>query len=137
MYSDVNDSPKATGRLAALEFKRGHLDQAKAWAYIHADDPTSEYVLAQVAFRAKSYAVAQRHVGIALGQLQKALASSAEYMPVYFCEMPDLLGLRAKLQPFLPKPPPKAAPPATAAPKPPAPAAAPPVPAHAAPPDSP
>jgi hypothetical protein len=104
-YLQTPNSPKSTGRLAFLEFKRGHFDQARTWAFIHADDPTSELVLAQIAIRSKNLAAARQHVDRAWEQLLQAQKGRKELMPLYFCVAPQIAALRAKLpKPAAPKP---------------------------------
>lgn len=115
-----------TGRLALIEFNRGHLEKAQSWAYIHADDPTSQFVLAQISVQKKNPLVAQKHAGTAIGLLNKELKSGHEYMPLYFAESSAIHALSKKLPP-LPKPPaplPPPAPPASPTPRPASPSAA-------------
>lgn len=100
-YLQTPNSPKSTGRLALLELKRGHFDQARTWAFIHADDPTSELVLAQIAIRSKNVSAARQHLDRAWQQLAQAQKGAKELMPLYFCVAPQIATLRAKL----PKPP--------------------------------
>jgi hypothetical protein len=109
-YQSGAESPLATGRLAMIELKRGHTDKAQSWAYIHADDPTSQFVLAQLALQKKNSLVAQRHATTALNLIQKQLKDGKEYMPVYFAEAPAIRAL-SKMLPPLPPPPAKPAPP--------------------------
>jgi len=100
-----------TGRLALIEFNRGHLEQAQSWAYIHADDPTSQFVLARISVQKKNPLVAQKHAVTAIGLLNKELKSGHEYMPLFFAESSAIYALSKKLPP-LPKPkPPPAQPP--------------------------
>jgi len=124
-YQTGPEAPIATGRLAVIELKRGHVDKAQSWAYIHADDPTSQFVLAQIAQQKKNLLVAQRHATTAIGLLQKQLKDGKEYMPAFYVEAPAIRALSKKLPP-LPPPPPK---PAAPKPNPPAPAPVPPKPA--------
>jgi tetratricopeptide (TPR) repeat protein len=110
-YLQAPESAKATGRLAILELSRNKIDAAKSWALIHANDPTSQYALAQISAKQGRPVPALQEVNRALGHLQKELATGSEYMPAYFSELPDMMKLRAKLQKLIP-PPPKPAPPA-------------------------
>lgn len=123
---DQEMGARATGRLAMIELGRGHLDKASSWAYIHADDPTSQYALAQIDVRKKDLVAAKKHANLAIQLIQKQLATGKEYQPIYFAEGPAIVALQKKL-PALPPPKPKPAPQQTApkrvAPKPTAPAA--------------
>jgi len=127
-YQTGPEAPIATGRLAIIEFKRGHVEKAQSWAYIHADDPTSQFVLAEIAMQKKNLVVAQRHATTAIGLIQKQLKDGKEYLPAYYVEAPAIRALSKKLPPLPapPKPPaPKPSPPpAPVTPKPPAPTSA-------------
>ncbi len=123
-YLTGAQSHVVTGRLALIEFKRGHLEKAQSWAYIHADDPTSQFVLAQISVQKKNPLVAQKHAGTAIGLLNKELKNGKEYMPLFFAEAPSIRALSKKLPP-LPKPAPPPPPPTPPPPAPPAPRPAP------------
>jgi hypothetical protein len=128
-YLTGAQSHVVTGRLALIEFKRGHLEKAQSWAYIHADDPTSQFVLAQISVQKKNPLVAQKHTGTALGLLNQELKSGKEYLPLFFAEAPAIRALSKQLPP-LPKPaapPPTPTPPPTSPPPSPRPAAPPPM----------
>jgi hypothetical protein len=102
-YLSGGQSHVVTGRLALIELKRGHLEKAQSWAYIHADDPTSQFVLAQISVQKKNGIVAQKHAATAIGLLNKELKNGKEYMPLFFAESPAIHALSKKLPP-LPKP---------------------------------
>ena len=129
-YLQAPESAIATGRLAIVELARGRNDAAKAWALPHANEPTSQFVLAEISAKLGRIAPALQDANRALGHLQKQLADGSEYMPAYFCELPALSAFRAKLQKQMPKkaPPQTKAPAAGAAPQTATPASAPPVP---------
>jgi hypothetical protein len=124
-YLPANSSAKATSRLAVISQTRGQTDQARTWAFINADDPTSQWVLAEVALKSNNNVVAQRHAAIAANLIQKSAAGTKEFMPVYYCEAPAIFALRRNLQKFAPKPPAPAV--TTPPPAPPPPPAAPPL----------
>ncbi len=102
-YRDDPDSPKSCSRLALLEFGRGRIDQARQWALIHADDPVSQYVLAQLALRTKNAAAARQHADRAWQEFAREEQGAKELLPIQFCEASRLAAFRAKL----PKPPPR------------------------------
>lgn len=89
--------PEITSRIAALELKQGRTDEARTWAFIHADDPTSQWVLAELALRAHQPLVAQLHVTNALARINRELSGSDEFEPIYYALTPSLRMLHRRL----------------------------------------
>jgi hypothetical protein len=97
LYFRTPNSAKATGRLALLYLRRGDSAQAHTWALFHPEEPTSQYVLAKLAFAAHRLPAARQYANRATGLLIQAQQKSQEFMPLYFAEAADIRALRVNL----------------------------------------